>query len=136
VRVDKRSQKTLPSQSELEQLFPEIACRLPKRVSARIGVDLDSRCWPWLGPVGTVGHGKVSVDGRQYQAHRYVYETLRGPIPDGCVLDHLCRYPRCVNPDHLDPVTQNVNLRRGVLSRDHPYPDARSWNGTRVRSIR
>jgi hypothetical protein len=54
------------------------------------------------------GYGKYS--GRQ--AHRVVYETLAGPVPDGLELDHLCRQKACVNPQHLEPVTHRENMRR------------------------
>jgi hypothetical protein len=46
-------------------------------------------------------------------AHRYAYEALIGPIPAGLVIDHLCRVRRCVNPAHLEPVTNEENLSRG-----------------------
>jgi len=47
-------------------------------------------------------------------AHRAVYESERGPIPEGMTLDHLCRNRGCVNPDHLEPVTNRENILRGV----------------------
>jgi hypothetical protein len=47
-------------------------------------------------------------------AHRLFYEQLVGPIPDGLQLDHLCRVRHCVNPDHLEPVTQTANVLRGI----------------------
>lgn len=49
----------------------------------------------------------------QENAHRYVYRHLVGEIPQGYVVDHLCRVPRCVNPAHLEPVTCAENARRG-----------------------
>ena len=55
-----------------------------------------------------VGHGANTMP-----AHRYAYEELVGPIPEGLQLDHLCRNRSCVNPDHLEPVTCRENLRRG-----------------------
>lgn len=69
-------------------------------------------CWTWPG-ANNKGYGQVSLDGRMQQVHRVVFEHLRGPIPDGLHLDHLCRVPPCCNPDHLDPVTHAVNVQRG-----------------------
>ncbi|MFF1336357.1 HNH endonuclease signature motif containing protein [Streptomyces sp. NPDC058290] len=48
-----------------------------------------------------------------FLAHRWAYRDSRGDIPDGLELDHLCRHPACVRPDHLDPVTHAENVRRG-----------------------
>jgi hypothetical protein len=45
--------------------------------------------------------------------HRYAYEALVGPIPDGKQIDHLCRNRACCNPEHLEPVTIQENIRRG-----------------------
>jgi hypothetical protein len=47
-------------------------------------------------------------------AHRLAYRALRGDIPEGLVLDHLCRNPSCVNPEHLEPVTHRINTLRGI----------------------
>ena len=50
---------------------------------------------------------------KEVNAHRACYELKRGKVPDGLVLDHLCRVRRCLNPDHLEPVTRSENVRRG-----------------------
>lgn len=68
------------------------------------------------------------------KAHRYAYETLGpGPIPDGLVLDHLCRNRACCNPAHLEAVPQRTNVLRAPTAqatinaakqacvRGHPY---------------
>lgn len=77
-----------------------------------------NECWLWAGMVNSNDYGciQVKIDGkwRSRQAHRIVYEALIGEIPKGLVLDHLCRTPRCVNPDHLDPVTDKENILRGI----------------------
>ncbi len=59
------------------------------------------------------GYGLAWHKGHNNLAHRRVYELLRGPIPEGLTLDHLCRERSCVNPDHLEPVTFRENIRRG-----------------------
>lgn len=92
-----------------------------------------TQCWRWILNTNPVtGYGVAKRYRRQLLAHRLVYEELRGPIPDGLELDHLCRNRWCVNPDHLEPVTHQENIRRGAntkLSRDqhqavldHPGP--------------
>lgn len=70
-------------------------------------------CWLWLAGLDGHGYGKFTEGGRQRAAHRLAYEALVGPIPAGMQLDHLCRTRRCVNPAHLEPVTNRENAARG-----------------------
>lgn len=67
------------------------------------------RCWIWLARLADNGYPRL----RKLLAHRYSYEHYKGKIPDGAVIDHLCRMRCCVNPDHLEAVTQRENLHRG-----------------------
>jgi hypothetical protein len=71
-------------------------------------------CWIWQLTVSEDGYGRVSVGRSNIAAHRFYYEQRFGPIPDGLLLDHLCRVRCCVNPDHLEPVTTLENTRRGL----------------------
>lgn len=82
-------------------------------------IDEATGCWNWQGSIHKrTGYGQYSSpDTSERQAHRAIYERLRGPIPDGLELDHLCRNRSCVNPDHLDPVTREVNIRRGTATK-------------------
>ena len=72
-----------------------------------------SGCWLWAGNVDDQQYGRTPHNGRSRRAHRISYETHKGPIPPGLVIDHLCRNPSCVNPDHLEAVTNYVNVMRG-----------------------
>lgn len=75
-------------------------------------VDGITGCWNWLKWVNPGGYGKIRVGARTWRAHRLYYERARGPIPEGLVLDHLCQNKRCINPDHLEAVTETENRRR------------------------
>lgn len=77
---------------------------------------LGDDCWLFQGCTVRGGYGQIRVGNRpnmrSVYAHRVVYEEMRGPIPEGLELDHLCFTPACVNPDHLEPVTHAENSRR------------------------
>lgn len=72
-------------------------------------------CWLWEGTTWN-GYGQVFVNTARgsVPAHRFAYELLVDSIPDGLQIDHLCRNPCCVNPEHLEPVTKRENVLRGV----------------------
>lgn len=83
------------------------------RMATRI-TQSETGCWLWTGSINSQGYGRLKWAGRQVQAHRAAYEELVGPIPDGLTIDHLCRVRNCVNPAHLEPVTQRENTLRGT----------------------
>lgn len=86
--------------------------RLFRRVSKR-----DDGCWMWTGHLNNFGYGRISIgDRRSCLVHRVSYEIHIGPIPEGKVLDHLCRVRHCVNPAHLEPVSARQNVRRSELT--------------------
>ena len=76
-------------------------------------VDASGPCWLWTGAGTQNGYGNIRVKGKTHLAHRVVWEELVGPIPDGRVIDHLCKVRSCVNPDHMEIVTQRENVLRG-----------------------
>lgn len=78
-------------------------------------VDTSGECWTWLAYISPDGYGRFLVDGSMRVAHRVAYELVIGPIPDGLVMDHLCRNRACVRPEHLEAVTQGTNLSRSPL---------------------
>ena len=93
------------STHQLEELAP----RFWQRVDQKDG------CWLWKGSLTVYGYGQFQpARGKSYRAHRLAWEIARGPVPEGLVLDHLCRNRACCNPDHLEPVTHRENVLRGV----------------------
>lgn len=78
-------------------------------------VEKTDTCWIWTAGKTKQGYGAFSpTKGNKQLVHRWAYETFIGPIPDGLVIDHLCRNRACVRPEHLEPVTNEENLRRGL----------------------
>jgi hypothetical protein len=73
-------------------------------------------CWNWTGAIDRDGYGRFTVNGQFCIAHRCAYEFLKGKIPDGLPLDHLCRNRRCVNPDHLEAVSIRENTLRSPVA--------------------
>lgn len=75
-------------------------------------IDTKTGCWNWEKSIGANGYGVKHIGRTSITAHRYVYQQHVGQIPDGMELDHLCRNRRCVNPQHLEPVTHIENMMR------------------------
>ena len=79
-----------------------------------------SGCWLWTGALDGKGYGIVcrprirGMTQLHHFAHRVMYEKFRGPIPEGLTLDHLCANRQCVSPWHLEPVTREMNIMRGM----------------------
>lgn len=95
--------------------------RLPSRFWSKVTVDPATGCWLWVASRAPNGYGKVQAGSRRdgtrriRSSHRFAYESLVGPVPDGMQLDHRCRVRACCNPDHMEPVTSRENTMRGLL---------------------
>lgn len=97
--------------------FVQLNLDSPKGRHSPIGyVVCEDGCWEWVGE-RSCGYGKLGRNGKKLWAHRWVYELTNGPIPPDHELDHLCRNPACVRPDHLEPVTHRINMLRAPTSR-------------------
>jgi HNH endonuclease len=102
-----------------------------ERVLRRVKIT-DAGCWLWTGRRTSGGYGQIrsgSRGSRMVYVHRVTYEAEVGPIPSEMKIDHIChnvalargecaggvtcRHRACVNPAHLEVVTQRVNLLRG-----------------------
>lgn len=104
----------------------------------------NSGCWIWIGGIASNGYGSFYDGERMDSAHAFSYRYHVGPVQAGLDLDHLCRVRCCVNPDHLEPVTRQVNAARGLCGhhmkgktsckRGHAFDDVNTYfnsNGTR-----
>src|SRR5690242_18719570 len=80
------------------------------RFLAKIKVNPESGCHEWQAYTDRDGYGCFWIKPTNYRAHRVAYELFVGPIPEGLVIDHLCRNRSCVNPAHLEPKTDLENL--------------------------
>ena len=105
---------------------------MPTRIDPRarfwVRVAKTDTCWLWTGAKAG-GYGYVKRDGRTIPAHRYAYTIAVGQIPAGLVIDHLCRNPQCVNPAHLEPVTNRENILRGAGAKIAAYHANRCLRG-------
>lgn len=87
----------------------------------RVSPEPNSGCWLWTGTISQAGYGVVNGQKRGGKfAHRLAYQVWKGPIPHGLHLDHLCRVRCCINPGHLEPVTHQENIKRGLLCEVSP----------------
>lgn len=77
-------------------------------------VDKSANCWNWIGWLDSHGYGTLHFGYKHHRAHRISFEIHGGTLDQSMVLDHLCRNRKCVNPDHLEQVTNVENVMRGV----------------------
>lgn len=98
--------------TDLKTSAPDKYATAIERILGRL-IEGPNGCVLWSGALTRKGYGQTSVGGKSAAVHRLIYVHFKGPIPDGLEIDHLCRVRNCANPDHLEAVTHQENLRRG-----------------------
>jgi hypothetical protein len=89
-------------------------------------IEKTDSCWNWLGSKTSSGYGLFYIGDKRYRAHRVSYTIYRDTISDGLVIDHLCKNKLCVNPEHLEQVTQSENVKRGLAGKINNYQKAKT----------
>ena len=104
-----------------------------QRFVGKIDFGAYDECWNWMGQCKPKRYGQFKSNGRTLLAHRTSYELFRGEIPEGLVIDHLCKNTFCVNPSHLDAVTQQENVNRsddGIINKSKTHcPAGHEYSG-------
>lgn len=110
-------------------------CTARCRFMAKVKVS-EGGCWEWIGAEDGHGYGQINIGGRPVKAHRWAFEHIGGePLSSVLVIDHLCRNRACVNPAHMEQVTNRTNSlrgespsivtrRTGICQRGHSMEDA------------
>ena len=80
-------------------------------------VQVQGECWVWTSRINAGGYGEFKHGGSKHKAHRWIWQALNGDLPQDVVIDHLCRNRACVRPAHLEPTTNEENVRRGINRR-------------------
>jgi len=116
--------------------------RLPERYWTKVYPEPNTGCWLWGGAVGGNGYSTSYLHGQVMSAHRAMHLAVLGPVPKGWQVDHVaargCTSPLCVNPEHLEAVTQAENLRRQgeavtACPKGHAYDESNTgWQRSRT----
>jgi hypothetical protein len=137
-------------------MLPSHDCRgknlsISERFWCKVDVGPQDQCWEWQAARHNYrgGYGTFRIRaGRMTQAHRFAFQDTYGAdIPSGMEIDHLCKNPPCVNPEHLDLVTPQENslrgdspsakaVRAGKCSRGHDLAGAKTYTRSNGRSVR
>ena len=107
-----------------------------KRFVRRVSRNLSTSCWLWTGGHNDGGYPLFFANGLDVYAHRWAWQQVNGPVPDGLELDHICRNRGCVRPSHLEAVTHLENMRRSPLQNPSHCKHGHPLSGDNLRRRR
>ena len=81
--------------------MPKLNISPIERFNTKYETDPISGCYNWIASKSNDRYGQFRHNRKTYRAHRWIYEYLNGPIPEGLVVRHQCHNRACVNPEHL-----------------------------------
>jgi hypothetical protein len=114
---------------ERQRSYKRGALPRPKNLTERLErlsmPEPNTGCHLWIGPLTRDGYGLITIGSKPTIAHRASYTLSKGPIPSGLRIDHLCRVRCCINPAHLEAVTSDENIRRGLAARFEHWRNGR-----------
>jgi hypothetical protein len=120
------------SQIRLMNLQPE---QFKEKLLSKLA--LSNGCWVFTDSLDKDGYGRMRCGDKKVRTHRLSYEIFIGSIPEGMVIDHLCRNRSCANPDHLEAVTTKENILRGetghILKNKTHCPQGHEYNKVNTR---
>lgn len=125
----------MPKRSHVKKSIQELIDLYIVKESGVFGEDnnFPTECWEWRGALDTDGYGQLTFRHIHHKAHRFFFEHWTGTRLRDEHIDHLCRNRCCVNPQHLEPVSSQENLRRGVrhnkthCSKGHAFDAANTY---------
>ena len=91
--------------------MPKLTAEAFNRFHANINQNMRSRCHVWMGSKDMKGYGRFGCNGKQYLAHRIAFHLATGLEPGYLVVNHKCKNPSCVNPEHLERITDAENRK-------------------------
>lgn len=109
----------MPAPISDEEALSRVLGRIEKSSPS---ANVSGECWIFKGCLTGGGYGMTRRRGKGVYTHRFVYQMTKGEIPPELSLDHLCRNRSCCNPEHLEPVTNQENIRRGAASVVRAWP--------------